>query len=151
MRDIDLLTQFRQAIAGATTGLDDEALNRIPQGFNNHIRWNIGHLVVTQQLLCYQLAGLEMAVDADLVTNFRKGSSPKDWTGDMPSYGELVELFHALPKQMRQDFDAGRFNDYQEYTTSTGIVLSSIEDAVRFNNIHEGIHLGYILALKRAA
>ncbi len=30
------------------------------------------------------------------------------------------------------------------------LVLKSIEDAIQFNNFHEGIHLGYILALKKA-
>lgn len=31
-----------------------------------------------------------------------------------------------------------------------GMDLKNIEDAVLFNNIHEGQHLGYIMAQKRA-
>ncbi|MGB5463369.1 MAG: DinB family protein, partial [Aureibaculum sp.] len=27
--------------------------------------------------------------------------------------------------------------------------LNNIQDAIEFNNFHEGIHLGYILALKK--
>jgi len=28
--------------------------------------------------------------------------------------------------------------------------LRNVEDAIAFNNFHEGIHLGYILALKKS-
>ncbi len=34
--------------------------------------------------------------------------------------------------------------------TSAGIRLESVEDAIAFNNFHEGIHLGYVMALKKA-
>jgi len=32
-----------------------EQLNKIPEGFNNNLIWNIAHCVVTQQLLCYKV------------------------------------------------------------------------------------------------
>ena len=42
------------------------------------------------------------------------------------------------------------FDSYSEYPTSYNYTLRSIEDAINFNNIHEGVHYGYALALRKA-
>ena len=34
-------------------------------------------------------------------------------------------------------------------TTSYNVILKTVEDAIVFNNIHEGLHLGYMMALNR--
>ena len=39
-----------------------EELNKIPEGFNNNVIWNIAHVVVTQQLLVYDMSGLPMLI-----------------------------------------------------------------------------------------
>ena len=44
-----------------------EQINQIPQGFSNNLIWNFGHLVVTQQLLCYKLSGNEMYISDEIV------------------------------------------------------------------------------------
>jgi len=54
-----------------------EDLNKIPKGFNNNIIWNIGHIVVTQQLLAYKLSGLPMQVSDDLINKYRKDTKPE--------------------------------------------------------------------------
>ncbi|MCZ0211646.1 DinB family protein, partial [Streptomyces sp. UMAF16] len=38
-------------------------LNTIPNGFNNNIIWNFGHLIAAQQGLCYIRSGLKPVVD----------------------------------------------------------------------------------------
>ncbi|WP_205896842.1 DinB family protein, partial [Pseudomonas viridiflava] len=38
--------------------LSIEQLNKIPDGFNNNIIWNIAHLTAAQQNLCYTRSGL---------------------------------------------------------------------------------------------
>lgn len=146
--NLAVLTSTRRVLHRATKDLSRRALTEIPDGFNNNILWNVGHLVVTQQILCYQLSGLPMGVDDDIVEMFRKGSSPKEWQG-APDYAELVEPLHGLVDTTAKDYAAGRFEGFNAYTTSAGNVLESIEDAIAYNNFHEGIHFGYILALLR--
>lgn len=36
-----------------------DQLNKIPEGFNNNLIWNIGHEIVAQQALIYKSSGLE--------------------------------------------------------------------------------------------
>jgi hypothetical protein len=110
----------------------------------------LGHLVVTQQLLCYKLSGLEMAVDDETVALFGKGSKPKEWGEvEIPGVERLVEQGLGLVDRLRVDYDRGAFQDFETYTTSTGFVLHNIDDAIAFNNFHEGVHLGEMRALKR--
>ena len=58
-------------------------------------------------------------------------------------------LFSSLEKLV-EDYNNGLFKNYNEYTVSTKSTLTNAEEALEFNNFHEGIHLGYILALKKS-
>lgn len=142
----DILKKSRQIILKITDKLSIEQLNKIPDGFNNNIVWNIAHLVVTQQLLCYKLAGLECAVSAEMIKKFQKGSSPS-FNVSSEEFESIKSKFLQLPVKMEQDFANGLFKDYQAYDTSVQITLSSIDDGIVFNTYHEGIHLGIILQL----
>lgn len=125
-----------------------EKLNKKPEGFNNTIFWNIKHVVVTQQLLTYALSGLPMLLSETEIENYRKGSKYKiDAT--KKDVELLKEQLFSTIQQTEQDYKKGLFKTYTKYTVSTNSVLSSIEEALEFNNFHEGIHLGYVLALKK--
>jgi len=125
-----------------------EQLNKIPEGFNNNLIWNIAHCVVTQQLLCYKLSGNAMYVSNELVRVYRKGAKPE---GDVGAafVEKLKELCMSTVDQIEKDYDEGLFKGYNEYPTSFGVTLNSIEDAIQFNNVHEGMHFGTMLALKK--
>ncbi len=126
-----------------------EQLNKVPEGFKNNLIWNIAHVVVTQQLLVYKLSGLPMMADDEMVNTFKKGTKTE---GVVPQeeVDKIKALLFSTLDQTEKDIEAGIFKNFQEYPTSTGFVLKSLEDAINFNNFHEGIHLGYVLALKKA-
>ena len=150
-RTIKHLKQSRLTTYNVIKDLSLEQLCTIPQGFNNSIIWNVGHLAVTQQLLCYGLIGLEMHItDQAFIDGFRKGSQPKTEYTEL-EWQTILTHFKSLPGLMEDDWQAGKLTgEFESYMTSFGIQLDSIEDAVSFNNIHEGMHFGYILALRRA-
>lgn len=146
--EFDILKKNRRSIIELIDHLDIEQLNKIPEGFGNSIIWNIAHLVVTQQLLCYNLSGLDMVVSDRMVTNFRKGTIPgrKVSKGDYETYKKLLI---ELPIQLEIDYKKDIFKKYNEYTTSLNVKIVDIDSAIGFNNYHEGIHLGAILALRK--
>lgn len=145
----DILRTNRNLVLKIVQNLSIEQLHKIPDGFKNNIAWNVAHLVVTQQLLNYRLSGNDCLVPDDLIDGYRKGTAPeKDFT--VEEWEEVLELFAGLPDTLEEDYNEGLFNkEYQEYPTSTGFVLDSIDTAINFNNYHEGIHLGVILALRK--
>lgn len=126
-----------------------EELNKIPAGFNNNIFWNIAHTVVTQQMLVYNLSGQKMNVSDDLVANYRKGSKPEKEV-EQEEVNKVKDLLLSTIEQTETDYKNGIFTNYKSYTVTTGTTLNSVEDAITFNNFHEGLHLGSILTLRRA-
>ncbi|MCT4581648.1 MAG: DinB family protein [Flavobacteriales bacterium] len=143
-----LLNATRTNILSLIKGLTLEQFNFIPNNFNNSIGWQLGHLVVTQQLLNYKLSGLPMNVEDTFIENFRKGSSGK-YILTQEQLDSLISLFTILPKQLETDYDADIFTQNFEYQTSYNVTLTTIEDAISFNNIHEAMHLGTIAAMKK--
>ena len=125
-----------------------DQLNKIPEGFSNTIYWNIKHIVITQQLLTYSLSGLPTLISEAEIEAFRKGSK-----AEAKATNEDVELLKkqlfSTVEQTQKDYKKGKFTEFTSYTVSTKSVLSTIDEALEFNNFHEGIHLGYILAMKK--
>lgn len=148
LKRFDTLLKSRQLILKIIEGLSNQQLNKIPNGFNNNIAWNIVHLLVTQQLLCYKLSGLDCLISEEVINDFRKGSSPSFQITDKEFEAYMIQ-FLEFPKKLDEDYSKGLFQNYNEYTTSVNVTLSSIEDAIDFNLLHEGIHLGIILQLKK--
>lgn len=145
----DIVLKNRKILATFLEAFSLEDLNKVPENFNNNLIWNIAHLVVTQQLLTYSLSGLPMHVSDEMVDKYKKGSQVKR-NVSQDEVNEIKELLFNTIEKTREDYKNGVFNSFQPYTTSTNSTLKSFEEAMEFNNFHEGIHLGYILALKKS-
>jgi len=125
-----------------------EELVKIPENFRNSIFWNIAHLLVTQQLLCYRLSGLDIRIEEDMVKKYGKGSIATENVKESDVQYVKDHLVTAM-KETEKDFNDGLFKDFKAYMTSTGIELKSIEDAIGFSTYHDGIHLGIVLSLMK--
>ena len=126
-----------------------DQLNTVPKGYRNSIFWNVAHTIVTQQLLVYGLSNVPMLVDPDLVKTYRKDTK----TAREATHDELTlikSLLFSTIEQTQTDYENGVFKNYTPYTTSINETLSTVEEAISFNAFHEGIHLGYILAMKNS-
>lgn len=145
---IAMLGEARAFVLRLTEGLAPERLTAIPPGWNNNLLWHLGHLAVSQQLLHNGLAGLPLEVPDAALARFRKGTSPRDWDAT-PDVAEVRRWLAELPARLAADYAAGRFRSFRRYETSTGIVLHDIEEAIAFNNVHEGMHAGQVIALLR--
>ena len=148
MSQFDILRQSRKLILKIIDGYSIEQLNLIPIGFKNNIAWNVAHLIVTQQLLCYNLSGLPMYVSEEMVALFKKGTTPEKAITSI-EFEKIKEQFISIIDQFEKDYKEGVFKDFNEYTTSVNVTLKDIDSAIAFNDYHEGIHLGIILSLRK--
>jgi hypothetical protein len=146
---IAVTKQTRQVLLDMTATLTTEQLNHIPAGFSNNIAWNMGHLVVAQQILCYRNAGLPMQIDQEVVQQYQKGSRPQGWIPEA-EIGWMRHCLLAFTDQLAQDVHpGGLFSRFQPVQTSFGVRLNNIADAVAYSCMHDGLHTGYITALKK--
>ena len=144
----NIMTATRSNLERIIENHSIEQLNLIPEGFSNNLAWNFGHVVVTQQLLVYGLSGLPLAIEAEYVDKYRKGSRP---TG-LVSSDEIAMLREKCSETMKttfEDYEKGIFKTYKQYTTSYGMTLSNADEAIIFNNVHESLHLGTCLDLRK--
>lgn len=125
-----------------------EALNKVPQAFNNNILWNFGHSIASQQLLCYKLAKLEPKMPMELILKYRKGTKPESYI-EQEELSALLGYSDSTMEALIADYENGLFSAYSPYTTSYGVDLATIEDAIKFVSVHDGLHYGYAMALKR--
>tara|TARA_R110000868_G_scaffold199959_7_gene447134 strand:- start:3216 stop:3680 length:465 start_codon:yes stop_codon:yes gene_type:complete len=125
-------------------------LNKTPNGFNNNIIWNIGHVVVSEQLLAYKLSGLESTLSDEMINKFRKGTKPEGSLTQI-EVNEIKDLLSTTIEKTIEDYYDDVFENYSSYTVSTtGNTLNNIDEALQFVAIHDGLHYGYVLALLKA-
>jgi len=139
---------IREVLLKILDGHSLEQLNKIPDGFNNNLIWNVAHCVASQQVLVYKLSGLPTMVSEEFIAKYRKGTKPE---GDV-SQAEVDEIRALLSSTFLQtinDFENKIFVNYTEYATSLGYTLKNIQGALDFNNYHEGLHTGVAMALRK--
>jgi len=145
---IDLIRQTRSKALEIISGLSIFELNKIPEGFNNNIIWNLGHLIAAQEGIFYLRGKIGLNIKQDFFDSFKNGSRPERIIDE-----EEIEMIRSLLfsslDQFESDLEKNIFNNYPAWTTSMGITINSIDDAIHFLPFHEGLHLGQIMTYKR--
>lgn len=142
----DLLLQLRNSTLNRVELLCTEQLNTIPEGHTNNIIWHLGHMMTSQQILCYGRSGATPLLSAEFMDKYRKGTSPQGW--DTPVLLEDIKpLFLTTAAVFEHDYKSGKFNSYESYTTQAGALLTNIDEAITYSYGHENLHYGNILTM----
>lgn len=144
----ELIRQTRTRFIDLVNGLSIEELNEIPAGMNNNIAWNFGHIITAQQGLCNALSGVALDVPAELTEGFKKGTKPEGFI-NQDTIDRFKEYTLSCIDELEKGLGENVFVQYKTYTTSYGYTLNNIEDAVRFVMVHDALHLGYAMAIRK--
>ena len=147
-KQIETIRKTRVKILEMVSELNTDQLNKIPPGFNNNIIWNIGHLVASQQGICYLRAGLPLIIEKEFFMSYKPDSKPEGFVG-AEEIEKIRSLMFSTLDHLETELKQCSFNNYTNWTTRYGVNITDIEDAVNFLPFHEGLHMGYIMALKR--
>ena len=147
-KQIEIIKKTRAFLLDTLKDLTTEQYNHIPEGFNNNIIWNLGHMIAAQQGVCYIRAGLTPIVSEDFINTYKSGTKP-----EKPLSAEEIENIKSLLlttlDQLETDYNNHIFGGYIAWSTRYGVELASIDDALNFIPFHEGLHSGCGTALKR--
>lgn len=145
---ISTLRKLRHLTLKNIADLSPEQLNNVPEGFNNNIIWNVAHLLAAQQNLIYLRSGQAAKMPMEFIQTYKPGTKPESKVSATEIENIKQQLIGAVD-QLEEDLKTNLFDNYQGLTISLGIELNSIQESVSYLSVHEGLHLGYILALKR--
>ena len=145
---INTIKETRKLFMQLIDGLSIEDINMIPSGFNNNIIWNFGHVIVSQQILCYKLAGLPLKIDPSYALKYSKGTKPEIFI-DANELEFLKEQSLSLIDELVVDMEHNLFANFTLYQTSFNVPLTNVADAVKYLTMDEGLHFGYAMALNK--
>ncbi|CAN7604601.1 MULTISPECIES: DinB family protein [unclassified Paenibacillus] len=143
---------IRKTTIKAVAGLSENTIDHIPEGFNNNIRWNLGHIYTVQEKFAFHFAGEPLHLPENFDRLFAKGTKPADWNEELPSLEELLALLAEQPKRI-QSILQDRLDESvaKPFTTGSGLLLNTIGEFLNFTLYHEGMHFNTISILKRFA
>jgi hypothetical protein len=147
-KSTEIIKETRRRFLNLMNDLSIDSLNKIPSNFNNNIIWNFGHILTTQQVLCYQPSKVHERIGIEYIQKYARGTKPNFYV----SKDEIDFLKkHAIDtiEELETDFRSNVFDNFTPLTTSFGVRLNDISDAVKYVSTHETLHLGYAMALKR--
>jgi hypothetical protein len=145
---LSLIRNSRAFFLNTISNYSIEKLNQVPTGYSNSIIWNVAHVVATFDNLVYKLSMRPSQMNAEFIERYQKGTSHQQHT----TVEEIAALKSLLTFQLDQfeiDYQSGMFTEFKEYKTSFGNTLNSVQESLSFDLIHEGIHIGYVLAMKK--
>jgi urease accessory protein UreH len=139
----------RNKIANKIRKLTIEQLNKIPTDCNNNIAWQLGHLVVSSEILCYHRTGAQPNKEIDLVEKYRNGSRPESFIEQSEIDGLLKRLLNSY-NAVLEDYNKGIFKNITPYATHTfGVEMTTIEEVFDVCSNHDALHAGQISIMER--
>lgn len=147
----EFIITARKAFAELVNGLSIEELNHTPEGFNNNIIWNFGHIVVTTQTLVYVRTGIwPDKSSVKYVDAYEKGSKPSYFV-EATEIEALKALSITSIQKIEEDYMRGILKNIQPYATGTyGALMQDIEDVLVTTIGHDNLHFGYAQAQRKA-
>ncbi|QNL52232.1 DinB family protein [Olivibacter sp. SDN3] len=146
---IDIAIQTRKNFIRLMDEMTIAELNIVPPGFNNNIAWNFGHILVSQQKLCYTLTGLPLKMDNKYMLRYQRGTRPEKFIHE-DEIAFLKGAAYTLIEELVGDLKRYIFCNFNPTKLHYGLELLCIEDAINYFPNHDALHLGFATAIKRA-
>ena len=151
MIDIETSKQLNFArlyTLGRLQNAKEGAWDTQPNGFNNTIRWNAGHIFVSMETLVQKAVGDYEPVNPEWIPLFVTGTSPEGGGESIPSNEELLAALKEQPARIVAALEGSLGNVLAE-PMSIGPMhtMETAEAIVQFVVWHEGAHAGIIHGL----
>lgn len=135
-------TRTRTTLAKALEGTSPEIFDIIPEGFNNNIHWQVGHILTTGALFMFHG---QQVLPENYNALFGNSTKPADWTGDVPS----VETLLAQLEEQLEQINKIDVSTFDQRLDQPFIGNETIGELAAMGAFHEAYHVGQVHILKR--
>ncbi len=140
------LSFVRSLTIRTVQAIDPEKYNLIPNGYRNHIHWQIAHLHFVLERFVFHLA-LNDYQEHDMdMPLFGNGSAPDMWTTCGAVYvntpQEWIQKLTDQPARIEVALNGKLDQPLSEsLTTATGLTMNTPRELITYAIFHEGMHL----------
>ncbi|MBW7453920.1 DinB family protein [Paenibacillus sepulcri] len=135
---------LRQLVIGQVQGIPEELFDVQPEGFNNTIRWNAGHIVYWMDTYSTLGLGAASQIPESIKILFNSGTQPSDWTLSPPSKEELIDHLSVQLHRI-SEISPGELDELLKPPFEMGpFRFETAGELYNFAFFHEAIHLGTI-------
>ncbi|GED17305.1 DinB family protein [Aneurinibacillus migulanus] len=153
MKNEFVMKQFaiaRSRLLSALENVTEEAASQKPEGFNNNIHWHAGHILLVTEKFFFKAPTGASELPELYDEYFANGTKPEDWKSMPPSLQEIIELLTNQEKRIKE---TGITNLDRELDSplnfKSGLKMGTTGELANMAIYHEGVHTGYIYAMKR--
>ncbi|GIO34672.1 MULTISPECIES: DinB family protein [Paenibacillus] len=150
MRDaylFGLMLKNRNTVISKVENLPADKRIVVPQGFNNNIHWQLGHLLTVTSAILFRFSGRDSVVPDDYQAFFGNGTKPADWNGEPPAWDTLIQGLTEQCKLIEDTF-TGKLGEPLAIKDNFA-KAETVGEAFAVNLGHENYHLGMINAMLR--
>jgi len=148
MRDafiLGTLDKHRGRLLQLVEKCPEDKRNVVPDGFNNSIHWQIGHVLSITERVVYGFTELTPVLPAHYKAFFGGGTKPADWQEEPPAWEVLVDQLKEQPNHIREllkdKLEESVKENFLKAETVGEVILSSV--------LHEVNHYGNISSMLR--
>lgn len=148
MESLKLFKYSRTSTLILLNNIDKKKWDVQPNGYSNTVRWNAGHVYVTAEDYLNDADKDYKITHPEWLDFFLDGTSPSDWSDDVPSAKQIVTALEEQKERIYSHFQ-DKINDKASVTRDINATkLDTVDASLQFVTWHEGIHLGFTNALR---
>ncbi|WP_163103458.1 DinB family protein [Peribacillus alkalitolerans] len=135
----------RQITLKSIKKIPEKIADIVPNGLNNNIRWNCGHIAFVQEKLVFGSLNEEMKLPKNYEELFAGGTKPSEWNETPPSLEEIEAVLTEQSSRIKV-FLPGRFHEKlpTPFTNRAGITFHTVGETFLFSFYHEALHMDTI-------
>lgn len=123
--------------------LDTKTADKQPEGFNNTIRWHIGHVLTAAESFMF---GKEFKhLPSDYPGLFGYGTKPSEWKTEGPS----LEVLMSQLQEQAQRIKVIPAESFEKKLSEPFLGLETVGELYGMMLYHEADHIGQMKAMKR--
>ena len=144
------LKVIRSTTLNAVKELNESQADTVPEGFNNNMRWNLGHVYLSLERFAFAFAQEPMVVPDGFLELFGRDSKPSEWKVQPPTLPALIQLLEDQTSRIEDKLNS-RLDEVvsKPLIMPSGLILKTIAEYLTFSMYHEGMHVQTIRMLKR--